>query len=307
MSEIDDLAAFAVLIDAGSFTSAAARLGCSKGYLSKRISQLEQGYGVMLLHRSTRSLSLTSAGAALLPQGQQLLASMERARNIVELMRDDMVGQVRVTAPVSLGETFFEGLLMEFSAQYPQVKVELELNNAFRDLRRDGFDLAIRSHVAIDERLVAKPLLAMQELTCASSAYLQLHGQPKAPHELLGHSCLLNSHYSGRNEWLYHQNHELTRVQVNGTFASNHYGLLKKAALVGAGIARLPSYMVHAEINDGRLHWLFRDYQTSISPLFLVHPYEGELPKRMQVLGDYLLGWFQRSTAALERLGVGDS
>ncbi|UXZ95196.1 LysR family transcriptional regulator [Pseudomonas phytophila] len=307
MSEIDDLAAFAVLIDAGSFTAAAARLGCSKGYLSKRISQMEQAYGVMLLHRSTRSLSLTSAGAALLPQGQQLLASMERARNIVELMRDDMVGQVRVTAPVSLGETFFEGLLMEFSAQYPQVKVELELNNAFRDLRRDGFDLAIRSHVASDERLVAKPLLAMQELTCASSAYLQLHGQPNSPHELITHSCLLNSHYSGRNEWLYHQNHELTRVQVNGTFASNHYGLLKKAALVGAGIARLPSYMVHAEINDGRLHWLFPDYQTSTSPLFLVHPYEGELPKRMQVLADYLLSWFQRSSAALERLGVGDT
>lgn len=307
MSEIDDLAAFAVLIDAGSFTAAAARLGCSKGYLSKRISHMEQAYGVMLLHRSTRSLSLTSAGAALLPQGQQLLASMERARNIVELMRDDMVGEVRVTAPVSLGETFFEGLLMEFSAQYPQVKVELELSNSFRDLRRDGFDLAIRSHVASDERLVAKPLLAMQELTCASSAYLQLHGQPKTPHELITHSCLLNSHYSGRNEWLYHQNHELTRVQVNGTFASNHYGLLKKAALVGAGIARLPSYMVHAEINDGRLYWLFRDYQTSIAPLFLVHPYEGELPKRMQVLADYLLGWFQRSSAALERLGVGET
>jgi DNA-binding transcriptional LysR family regulator len=307
VSEIDDLAAFAVLIDAGSFTAAAVRLGCSKGYLSKRISHMEQAYGVMLLHRSTRSLSLTSAGAALLPQGQQLLASMERARNIVELMRDDMVGEVRVTAPVSLGETFFEGLLMEFSAQYPQVKVELELNNSFRDLRRDGFDLAIRSHVASDERLVAKPLLAMQELTCASSAYLQLQGQPKTPHELTAHSCLLNSHYSGRNEWLYHQNHELIRVQVNGTFASNHYGLLKKAALVGAGIARLPSYMVHAEINDGRLHWLFRDYQTSISPLFLVHPYEGELPRRMQVLADYLLGWFQRSGAALERLGVSDT
>ena len=95
MSEIDDLAAFAVLIDAGSFTSAAVRLGCSKGYLSKRISQMEQTYGVMLLHRSTRSLALTSAGAALLPQGQQLLASMERARTIIELMRDDMVGEDR--------------------------------------------------------------------------------------------------------------------------------------------------------------------------------------------------------------------
>jgi len=72
----------------------------------------------------------------------------------------------------------------------------------------------------------------------------------------------------------------------------------------GRGIARLPSYMVHAEVNDGRLHWLFRDYQTSVLPLFLVHPYEGELPKRIQVLADYLLGWFQRSTDALERLAT---
>lgn len=303
MSEIDDLAAFAVLIEAGSFTAAAVRLECSKGYLSKRISQMEKRYGVMLLHRSTRSLNLTSAGAALLPQGQQLLASMVRARNIVELMRDDMVGLVRLTTPVSLGETFFDGLLREFSEQYPQIRIELELNNSFRDLRRDGFDLAIRSQVAADERLVARPLLAMQELTCASSAYLQVHGQPRQPQELNTHTRLLNSHYSGRHEWLYHRHHELTRVQVTGSFASNHYGLLKKAALVGAGIARLPSYMVHAEISDGRLHWLLRDYQTSITPLFLVHPYEGELPRRIQVLTDYLAGWFQRSGAVLEGVG----
>ncbi len=303
MSEIDDLAAFAVLVEAGSFTAAAVRLECSKGYLSKRISQMEKRYGVMLLHRSTRSLNLTSAGAALLPQGQQLLASMVRARDIVALMRDDMVGQVRLTTPVSLGETFVDGLLREFSGQYPQIRVELELNNSFRDLRRDGFDLAVRSQVAADERLVARPLLAIQELTCASTAYLQARGQPRLPQELTTHACLLNSHYGGRNEWLYHQHHELTRVQVNGSFASNHYGLLKKAALAGAGIARLPLYMVHTEISDGRLHWLLRDYQTSTTPLFLVHPYEGELPRRIQVLADYLTAWFQRSGAALEGLG----
>lgn len=306
MSEIDDLAAFAVLIDAGSFTSAAQRLGCSKGYLSKRITHLEQVYSVLLLHRSTRSLNLTSAGAALLPQAQQLLANVAKARNIVALMRDEMIGEVRLTAPVSLGETFFDGLLMEFAEQFPQIRIELDLNNSFRDLRRDGFDMAIRSYVATDERLVAKPLLAMQELTCASTAYLQEYGLPLEPRELVKHRCLLNSHYSSRHEWLYHQGHDLTRVQVNGVFASNHYGLLKKAASVGAGIARLPSYMVHAEINDGRLNWLFRNYQTSISPLFLVHPYEGELPKRMQVLADYLIGWFERSSAALERLGATD-
>jgi len=302
MSEMEDLAAFAILMECGSFTVAAERLGCNKGRLSKRISHLEEQYGVLLLYRSTRSLNLTAAGAALLPQAQALLGSLNRARDIVALMRDELVGPVRLTVPVSLGETFFEGLLRDFCREHPQITVELELNNSFRDLRRDGFDLAIRSEVGSDQRLVAKPLLAMQELTCASPQYLQRNGEPETPEALSDHRCLLNSHYSGRNEWLYHQQHELTRVQVSGQFASNHYSLLKKAALVGAGIARLPSYMVHTEINDGRLRWLLRDYQTSISPLFLVHPYESEVPKRVAVLASYLIGWFERSSIALERL-----
>ncbi|KPG81131.1 MULTISPECIES: LysR family transcriptional regulator [Pseudomonas] len=302
MSEMDDLAAFAVLIEAGSFTLAAQQLGCSKGQLSKRISQLEAQFGVVLLQRTTRRLSLTAAGAALLPQAQALVVQVERARQALARLKDDMAGPVRMTVPVSLGETFFDGLLLEFSGQYPEVQIELELNNSYRDLSRDGFDLAIRAEVANDERLVAKPLLAWHEMTCASPAYLERFGEPAAPQALAEHRCLLNSHYSGREEWLYHQQHELLRVRVSGPFASNHYSLLKKAALSGAGIARLPSYLLQAELADGRLRWLLRDYQTRRMPMYLVHPYQGGLPKRTQVLADYLMGWFKRSGEALDRL-----
>ena len=302
MSEMDDLAAFAVLIEAGSFTLAAQQLGCSKGQLSKRISQLEAQFGVVLLQRTTRRLSLTAAGAALLPQAQALVVQVERARQALARLKDDMAGPVRMTVPVSLGETFFDGLLLEFSGQYPEVQIELELNNSYRDLSRDGFDLAIRAEVANDDRLVAKPLLAWHEMTCASPAYLERFGEPATPHALAEHRCLLNSHYSGREEWLYHQQHELLRVRVSGPFASNHYSLLKKAALSGAGIARLPSYLLQAELADGRLRWLLRDYQTRRTPMYLVHPYQGGLPKRTQVLADYLMGWFKRSGEALDRL-----
>ena len=302
MSEMDDLAAFAVLIEAGSFTLAAQQLGCSKGQLSKRISQLEAQYSVVLLQRTTRRLSLTAAGAALLPQAQALVVQVERARQALARLKDDMAGPVRMTVPVSLGETFFDGLLLEFSGQYPEVQIELELNNSYRDLARDGFDLAIRAEVANDDRLVARPLLAWHEMTCASPAYLERFGEPATPHALAEHRCLLNSHYSGREEWLYHQQHELLRVRVSGPFASNHYSLLKKAALSGAGIARLPSYLLQAELADGRLRWLLRDYQTRRMPMYLVHPYQGGLPKRTQVLADYLMGWFKRSGEALDRL-----
>ncbi|WP_312995882.1 LysR family transcriptional regulator [Pseudomonas sp.] len=302
MSEMDDLAAFAVLIEAGSFTLAAQQLGCSKGQLSKRISQLEAQLSVVLLQRTTRRLSLTAAGAALLPQAQALVAQVARARQALARLKDDMAGPVRMTVPVSLGETFFDGLLLEFSGQYPDVQIELELNNSYRDLSRDGFDLAIRAEVANDDRLVARPLLAWHEMTCASPAYLERFGEPATPHALAEHRCLLNSHYSGREEWLYHQQHELLRVRVSGPFASNHYSLLKKAALSGAGIARLPSYLLQTELADGRLRWLLRDYQTRRMPMYMVHPYQGGLPKRTQVLADHLMGWFKRSGEALDRL-----
>ena len=186
MSEMDDLAAFAVLVEAGSFTLAAQQLGCSKGQLSKRISQLEAQFSVVLLQRTTRRLSLTAAGAALLPQAQALVVQVERARQALARLKDDMAGPVRMTVPVSLGETFFDGLLLEFSAQYPEVQIELELNNNYRDLSRDGFDLAIRSDVAIDQRLVARPLLAWRELTCASPAYLAQRGHPRNVAALAG-------------------------------------------------------------------------------------------------------------------------
>ncbi|MEG0862453.1 MAG: LysR family transcriptional regulator [Pseudomonas sp.] len=300
MSELDDLAAFAVLMDAGSFTLAAQQLGWSKGQLSKRISALEAGHSVKLLHRTTRRLSLTAAGAMLLPQAQALVRQMNGARQTLAMLKDELAGPVRITVPVSLGETFFEGLLLEFTHRYPDLQMELELYNGYRDLLADGFDLAIRTEVEDDARLVARPVLAMQELTCASPAYLERHGEPHTPTQLSGHRCLLNSHYSGREEWLYHQQHELLRVQVSGSFASNHYSLLKKAALLGAGIARLPSYMLHAELADGRLQWLLRDYQTRSVPLFLVHPYQGRMPKRVQVLVDYLMQWFKRSGQALQ-------
>jgi DNA-binding transcriptional LysR family regulator len=303
MSNMEDLAAFAVLLESGSFTRAAERLGCSKGQLSKRIRQLEQGLGAALLHRTTRRLGLTAAGAALLPEAQALAAQAERARQTVRRLQEELAGCVRLTVPVSLGETFFEALLLDFTRQHRQIRVELDLHNGYRDLVAEGFDLAIRSGMDMGERLVARPLFSLQEITCATPAYLAVHGEPAQPADLAHHQCLLNTHYSGFEEWLYHRQHQLERVKVAGALASNHYSLLKKAALTGAGIARLPSYMVYDELADGRLVWLLRDYQTRQTPVFLVHPWQGGLPRRTQVLADYLLAWFERSRRMLDKAG----
>ncbi|MDF3931775.1 LysR family transcriptional regulator [Pseudomonas citronellolis] len=302
MAHLEDLSAFAVLLECGSFTRAAERLGCSKGQLSKRIAALEQSLGVTLLHRTTRRLTLTAAGSALLPEAQALNAQAARARQAVARLQEEERGTVRMSVPVSLGETFFDAWLVEFSRAHPGIRLELDLANERRDLVAEGFDLAIRSGLAGDERLVARPLFALQELTCATPGYLAEHGEPRAPDELARHNCLLNTHYPDPDQWLYQRQHELFRVEVGGVLASNHYTLLKKAALVGVGIARLPSYMLQDELADGRLRWLLCDYQTRSTPVFLVHPYQGGLPRRTQLLVDYLLAWFERSRQRLLRL-----
>lgn len=302
MSEMDDLAAFALLMEANSFTLAAQWLGVGTSQLSKRISKLEKHYGVTLLHRTTRRLTLTSAGAVLLPEARALLAQRDRVRDAMAGLSESLAGNVRVTLPVSLGEAVFEALTGEFAERFQEVRIELDLSNGYRDLRRDGFDLAIRDAVGVDERLVAKPLLTIQELTCASDAYLERFGCPQSPADLHAHRCLLNSNRQGRETWLYHRNHEPVGVPVQGGFASNQYGLLRKAALNGAGIARLPSYLLQEDLREGRLHWLLRDYQTPAAPLYLVHPFERPLPKRTRIVADQLMDWFERDRQSLDML-----
>ena len=126
-----------------------------------------------------------------------MLVQAERARQAVARLQERAEGRVRVTLPVSLGETLFDALLEDFQERHPLLRVELDLYNGLRDLVGEGFDLAIRSGVEQDARLVARPLFVLQEITCASPAYLARHGEPQRPAELAERECLLNSHYSG--------------------------------------------------------------------------------------------------------------
>jgi len=291
MSVTEDLCAFAVLMEAGSFTVAAQRLGWSKGQLSKRISEMERACGVKLLHRTTRRLGLTAAGAALLPQAQALLEQSERARQALGALRDDAGGQVRLTLPVSVGEAVFQPLFDFLQREYPHLRVEVDLFNGYRDLLREGFDLAIREHVGSEERLVAVPLLQMEEVACAAPAYIAAHGTPQTPQALRDHACLLHSHATHPERWGFHVDHQPCEVQVNGPVLTNHYTLLRHAALAGAGIARLPSYLVAEDLAEGRLIRLLPGFKARRLPLYLVHGYTAGMPRRVKVVADWLGAW----------------
>lgn len=286
---------YAVLVEAGSFTQAAGRLGCTKGHVSKQLAALERSLGVQLLHRSTRRLAPTAAGAALLPVARRLTAVDDEVRQVLDGLRDEVAGTVRVSVPVSLGETCFDEIVVGFCRQYPRVHIALDLSNGIRDLAADGIDFALRSGSEPDPNLVARPLYSMEEYVCASPDYLAAAGTPDAPGELAGHACLLNLHFgedAAASEWLFHRGSELWRVPVQGPLACNHYSLLKKAALAGAGIARLPGYLIDDDLAGGRLVRLLADYESRRQPIFLVYAPQRALPQRTRVLIDYVRAWF---------------
>lgn len=309
--DLSALHLYAVLVEAGSFTRAADRLGCTKGHVSKQLAALERSLGMQLLHRSTRRLAPTAAGSALLPLARRLTAVDDEVRQVLDGLRDDIAGTVRVSVPVSLGETCFDDIVVGFCRQYPRVHIALDLSNGIRDLVADGIDFALRSGSEPAPDLIARPLYSMEEYACASPAYLAAAGTPLAPADLAAHACLQNLHFgeeAAAGEWEFHRGAELWRVPVRGPLACNHYSLLKKAAIAGAGIARLPGYLIDDELADGRLLRLLPDYESRRLPIFLVYAPQRTLPQRTRVLIDYVREWFagkaQRCAARRAALAV---
>ena len=293
---------FAVLIETGSFTAAAERLGCTKGHVSRQLQSLEQQLGVRLVHRSTRRLNLTTAGQTLLPTARSLLTVGDTVRESLDQLRDQPVGTVRVTVPVSLGETFFDAILMSFQKHYPQVRVELDLANQFQDIIGDGFDFGLRTDPAVDDNLVARPIYGIESLVCASPGYLEQYGSPEHPDDLLQHNCLYNSDYPGHRQWLFYAGHQEIRVTVNGSLSCNHFTLLAKAAVAGAGVARLPYYLLYRYLETGELIRLLPDYRSAQQPVFLVYPSQRVMPKRTRLLMDHVIGWFEHNARTLAGL-----
>ena len=289
--DLSALHLYAVLVEAGSFTRAADRLGCTKSHVSKQLAALERSLGMQLLHRSTRRLTPTAAGSALLPLARRLTAVDDEVRQVLDGLRDDIV--------------------VGFCRQYPRVHIALDLSNGIRDLVADGIDFALRSGSEPAPDLIARPLYSMEEYACASPAYLAAAGTPLAPADLAAHACLQNLHFgeeASAGEWEFHRGAELWRVPVRGPLACNHYSLLKKAAIAGAGIARLPGYLIDDELADGRLLRLLPDYESRRLPIFLVYAPQRTLPQRTRVLIDYVREWFagkaQRCAARRAALAV---
>ncbi|HEX7046277.1 MAG TPA: LysR family transcriptional regulator [Gammaproteobacteria bacterium] len=293
MNQISDIAAFVQVVEKGSFTAAAENLALSKAAVSKYVGRLEARLGARLLNRTTRRLTLTEAGESLYAKASVAIADLAAAESDVVELTGQPRGRLRVTAPSHFGEVFLAPLFAKFRKRYPEVTLDLDLDNRIIDLVEEGFDVGIRITTLASSSLIARKLADIRMVTVASPEYLAKHGRPKTPSDLRDHECLAYSLDRSPSEWRYcHGLHQLVSVRVQGGFRCNNDGALKRAALDGLGILRFPALFVEKELREGILIAVLSEFEMQKVTLSAVFPTRQNLAPKVRVFVDFLAEQF---------------
>ena len=293
MDRFADIEALVAVVESGSFSAAADRLGIAKSALSRRISLLEKRLDARLLNRTTRQLSLTDAGRAFYDRAVRLLHDLEEAEQEVASEHATLGGKLKVAAPLSFGLMHLKPIVNAFLHDHEGVRIELDLNDRQIDLVEEGIDMAIRIGRLADSTLIARRLNDISRVTVASPDYLQAHGTPGHPHDLVLHSGLRYTNISRRDAWTFiNSADERINVNVPERFRTNNGLMLADVAKAGLGIATLPTYEVYQSIEAGRLVPLLTDWRYADLGLYLVYPPGRFLSTRTRTFSEVLAARF---------------
>jgi DNA-binding transcriptional LysR family regulator len=285
---LNDMAVFVAVADSGGFSAAARRMDVSKAMVSKAVGRLEERLGVRLMQRTTRRLSLTEAGAAYLPHARQALEAAQAAEEAAMRGLAAPRGTLRINAPMSFGILHLAPLLAEFARRYPEVQVDLCLDDRIIDLIAGGFDLAIRIGQLRDSSLVARPIGVSRNVICAAPTYLAQHGVPATPAALADHDGLIYSLASDADTWTLTRGRRSERVRVRGRFHANNSLALRHALLDGLGIARTPRFVVSEDLAAGRLVPLLSEWSAGQYGIHAVTTVREHLPRKTREFVEFL-------------------
>lgn len=258
--KIDDMRLFAALAEAGSLTAAARALAVPKQTVSRRLAALEDALGVQLATRTTRRLRLTEIGEAYAARCAEIARLADDANLAVQDRAEAPRGTLRVTADPTFGESFLPGLIAEYVGRNPEVTVEAILTPRRVDLVEEGFDVAFRVGRLEDSSLVARRLGVARLAYVASPDYLDAHGKPNAPDDLVDHECIELVPRPGPSRWPFGGREGLRLVAVSGRVRVNSLPLARQAALMGLGVANLPAFSCKEDVDAGRLIGVLDDW-----------------------------------------------
>src|SRR6186713_262641 len=287
---------FARVVEARSFTGAAAKLGVSKSLVSERVSALERELKLKLLHRTTRKLSLTPDGVALYERCARVASAADDALVAFAGAGDAPRGLLRVNAPIVFAEEYLVAPIAKYLEKYPDVRVELAVNDRAIDLVEERTDVAVRISARLTGRgLVARRLATDRPVLCAAPAYLARRGTPASPEELVHHDCVAYSLLEISDEWRFKQpgTKELLTVAIEPRFSAASGALVRRAAVAGLGIAVLPAFMAAAELAAGRLTVVLDSLYAPALGIYAVYPEARRVPGKLRAFIDTLEAHFK--------------
>ena len=288
MDRLDAMRLFVRVAELGSFSAVAQQLGVARSVVTRQVAALETHLGAKLMVRSTRRLSLTSAGTAYLEKCRVILNLVDAAETDVAEERAIARGNVRIGLPLSFGLKRLAPLLLGFAELHPAVNLEMDYTDRRMDLVEEGFDLSIRITSRLAPSDVVRKLGSCRLVTAASPGYLALHGRPLRPADLAGHECLVYSGDSDPGTWTYGSGERVENAHVRSRFSANNGDVLAEAAARGLGITLQPDFIVEPYLADGRLEPVLEAFAAPSLGVYALLPGTRHMPYRVRVLIDFL-------------------
>ena len=298
LPDLEGLAIFAKVAECRSFANAATELRLSKATVSKSIGRIESRLGARLIIRSARRFELTDAGRQLVGRAAQILAEGEAAEDATRAQARTPRGLVRLSAPMSFGTLKVAPLLPNFLAAYPEISIDLQLSDATTDVIGEGFDAAIRIAVQPGASLAVQRLSEVPRYLVGSPVYLEKYGKPRHPLHLAEHRCIAYSYGVNGEVWRFRKGSKSASVRPSGPLRVNNGDAMMPALIAGTGLGILPEFFLREALESKRLERLLPDWSIPLGAVYWVTPPEGPLPKRVEVLREFLIEKLARAAPA---------
>ncbi len=289
---MDILAAFQVFVrvsESGSFSAVAREMGLSQPAISRQIAALEDHFGERLLHRTTRSLTLTDDGKDLLVHATRVLDSLQEAETAVGRRRGTVAGMVRLSVPVIFGRLYLTPRVGKLLAAHPALELDILFNDGLADLVAEGIDLAVRAGMIADSSLITRRLGNVARHALASTEYLARRGAPTTPADLANHDCLMFTQGVSPTHWQFEGPDGKFSIPIRGRFRSDSGEGVREAVISGYGIGMLPAWYFRDEIIEGSVKILLQEWQVPGIPVHLIYPSRRHLSPRVRAVMDFLV------------------
>jgi len=291
MDKFSEFKTFLEVSREGSFSRAAETLGVTPSSVSKQVRALEDRLGARLMSRTTRRVSLTDAGRAFRERIEAVVQEVDEAEQAVAQLRAEPRGALRVGAPMDFGRAHLANAIARFAAAHNALEVEVEFADRFVDVVEEGFDVVVRIAALPDSSLVARRLAPCRRLVCASPAYLDAHGRPERPEDLLGHQRVAYA-YEVERSWRFETPRGAKRVAVPVRHRSNNGEFTRELLLAGEGLSLLPTFLVAEDLRRGRLEAVLPDSLRADTLIHAVYPHRKHLSSKVRRFVDHLAAYF---------------